>query len=238
MSECLFISDLHLSEEHPAVEQALTDFLHREQKANALYVLGDLFEVWIGDDDDTPLAERVADRFKAYSDNGPALFFMVGNRDFLMGPYYAGRCGATLLEDPTVHNIGGEPTLLMHGDSLCTEDIDYQAFRAQSRQPQWQQPVLAKPLEERRQLAQSLRAMSRDAGSNKAEDIMDVTHSAVNAAMETAGVTRLIHGHTHRPAHHRVDRGDRWVLGDWLELGWCLRARDSGLSLEKFDIGS
>lgn len=237
----LFISDLHLEVSRPDITQALFTFLDDKAKAaDALYVLGDIFEVWIGDDDDDPFLEEVATRFKSLSDSGVDLFFMVGNRDFILGEDYANRCGATLLSDPTVVDLYGTQTLLMHGDSLCTNDTEYLAFRAQSRHPAWQAAMLSKSLEERRAFAKMAREQSQNANSNKADDIMDVTPEEVVNEMSQHGVTRLIHGHTHRPACHDLtvngQPAQRWVLGDWDSNSWWLSVTADSIDLENHPI--
>lgn len=224
----LFISDLHLDPARPAVTEAFCAFLADQGRgADALYILGDLFELWVGDDDDSPLAIRVQEQLRDLSDSGTALYFMPGNRDFLIGEGFAAATGASLLADPTVVEIDGHRTLLMHGDTLCTGDRDYQAFRQQVRQPEWMEVVLAKPLEERRALGRQLRQQSQSMNSRKAADIMDVTAAEVVRTMESHGADRLVHGHTHRPNRHSVDlstgTGERIVPGDWDEKGWCLR---------------
>ncbi len=167
---------------------------------------------------------------------GPRLGIMVGNRDFLLGPGFCERAGARLLPDPTVIDLYGEPTLLMHGDSLCTADADYQAFRRQVRDPDWQAQLLQQPLARRRDLAAELRARSRDANSMKSIDIMDVTDAEVERQMRRQGVGQLIHGHTHRPARHEAAAGLRWVLGAWEENGWFISASPEGVSLQSFPI--
>ncbi|WOX05419.1 UDP-2,3-diacylglucosamine diphosphatase [Microbulbifer pacificus] len=230
------ISDLHLDESRPDITRGFFDFLQGPAaNADALYILGDFFEVWIGDDDDAPLPREVAHQLKAYSDRGPRVYFMHGNRDFLLGKEYADRCGAELLPDPSVIELAGQPVLLMHGDSLCTLDQEYMAFRQQARNPMWQQALLAKPLEERRQIATQIRAVSKSMNSRKAEDIMDVTPDEVTNAMAEHGVRTLIHGHTHRPARHALtvegETAERIVLGDWGTQGWCIRADESGMEL-------
>ncbi|MBN8431865.1 UDP-2,3-diacylglucosamine diphosphatase [Microbulbifer salipaludis] len=227
------ISDLHLDASRPEITRAFYQFLEGPAAgAEALYILGDFFEVWIGDDDDAPLAEEVALRLKRYSEAGTDVFLMHGNRDFLLGEEYALRCGATLLPDPSLVTLAGHPVLLMHGDSLCTRDQEYMAFRQQARNPQWQQALLAKPLAERRQIAAQIRSVSKSMNSSKAEDIMDVTPEEVHKVMRDHQVRTLIHGHTHRPARHALTIDDqaaeRLVLGDWGELGWCIRADDAG----------
>ncbi|HCK26071.1 MAG TPA: UDP-2,3-diacylglucosamine diphosphatase, partial [Alcanivorax sp.] len=165
---------------------------------------------------------------------------MHGNRDFLLGDQFADDCGGVLLDEGTVVDLYGTRALLMHGDSLCTEDHAYQQFRAMARDPQWQQGMLAKPLEERRALAQGMRMQSQGNNANKPENIMDVTPAEVVRVMEDAGVRHLIHGHTHRPAVHDValkdGTGTRWVLGDWGELGWWIVADSDGLRLENWEI--
>ena len=223
------ISDLHLDESRPDITRAFFKFLEGPAAgAEALYILGDFFEVWIGDDDDAPLVEEVARHLKEYAAKGTRVFLMHGNRDFLMGEDFAHRCGATLLPDPSLVELAGQPVLLMHGDSLCTLDLEYMAFREQARNPQWQQALLAKPLQERRQIAAQIRAASKSMNSRKAEDIMDVTPEEVVRVMREHKVQTLIHGHTHRPDRHALDidgePAERIVLGDWGKLGWCIRA--------------
>ncbi len=238
MSRSYFISDLHLHEARPAITRALATFLDGHRDCDALYILGDLFEAWLGDDDDSAIAREVTGLLRDFSAAGPALYLMQGNRDFLMGKNFAAATGATLLPDPTVIDLYGTPTLLMHGDSLCTGDTQYMAFRQQARDPAWQAQLLSQSLEERRELARNLRAMSAEANSNKAEDIMDVTPSEVVREMQAAGVECMIHGHTHRPARHEEPGGVRWVLGDWEELGWVIEASAEGLSLDSFSINT
>jgi UDP-2,3-diacylglucosamine hydrolase len=161
---------------------------------------------------------------------------MQGNRDFLLGEDFCRAVGAQLLPDPTVIDLYGEPTLLMHGDTLCTDDTDYQAFRKTARDPKWQTDLLVHSLDERRALAKQLRSISKESSSNKAEDIMDVTTQEVHRMMTEQGVMQLIHGHTHRPARHDTAPGTRWVLGDWAQKGWFIRASDTGIELKYFLI--
>ncbi|MBB3168060.1 UDP-2,3-diacylglucosamine diphosphatase [Simiduia aestuariiviva] len=233
----LFISDLHLDAKRPAITQAFLHFLQNQAKgADALYILGDLFEAWIGDDDDAPLATEVQRALKQYSALGHPLYIMQGNRDFLLGDGFCTHTGATLLEDPTTVDLYGTPTLLMHGDTLCTDDVDYQAFRAQARSPQWQAPLLAQPLPVRRQLAADIRSKTQSLAAMKAEDIMDVNRDEVIRVMGANAVTRLIHGHTHRPARHPVAlpsnaAGERIVLGDWHNALWYLTVDAHGCEL-------
>lgn len=236
MSSTLFISDLHLDPDRPAVTSALAVFLEQHRDCTALYILGDLFESWVGDDDDAELADTLRGLLRRFTDSGPALFIMQGNRDFLLGQTFCRAVGARLLPDPTVIDLYGIPTLLLHGDSLCTADADYQAFRRTSRDPAWQQDVLGHSLEQRRELASQLRGMSRQANSNKAADIMDVTPAEVDNALREYQVRQLIHGHTHRPARHVHRDGVRWVLGDWGSQGWVLETSSGSIDLVNFDI--
>ncbi len=237
----LFISDLHLHPERPHLTRAFFHFLHtRAQGAQALYILGDFFDAWIGDDDDTPLNAEVAGELKTLSNAGTRIFLMHGNRDFLLGETFANSAGAQLIADGTVIDLYGCPTLLMHGDSLCTGDKDYMAFRQQVRSPQWQAQILAQPLAARRALAAQLREKSQEMNSLKAEDIMDVTEAEVVRVMTEAKVARLIHGHTHRPARHPMlldgKPAERIVLGDWHHHAWALEANESPQTAETLEL--
>jgi UDP-2,3-diacylglucosamine hydrolase len=223
----LFISDLHLEESRPDITSAFLTFLEEKARgAEALYILGDFFETWIGDDERTPLQEQVATALRALSAGGTQLFLMHGNRDFLIGKEFCDRAGASLLDDPTLIDLYGTPTLLMHGDSLCTADEEYQKFRASMRNPQWQQMILQRPLADRQQMARQLREISMAKNQGKAETIMDVTPDEVVKEMQHHGVQQLIHGHTHRPAEHSLTingkAAKRIVLGDWHENVWWL----------------
>lgn len=225
----LFISDLHLHESRPLITRAFFHFLHTQAKnAKQLYILGDFFDAWIGDDDDSPLNNEVASELKKLSDSGTDIFLMHGNRDFLLGDQFAALAGAKILEEPSVIDLYGQPTLLLHGDSLCIDDTDYIAFRKQVRSPLWQQQILAQPLAARRVLAAQLREKSQAMNSLKAEDIMDVNQAEVMRVMKDAGVKHLIHGHTHRPARHALtidgNAAERIVLGDWHDKGWAIYA--------------
>jgi UDP-2,3-diacylglucosamine hydrolase len=218
----LFISDLHLDESRPRLIAAFEDFLATEARsARALYILGDLFESFIGDDDDAPLNMRMAHATRTLRDSGVTVFYLHGNRDFLLGEEYAARAGMALLADPTVIELAGERVLLMHGDTLCTDDEAYLQFRALVRDPAWQRAFLAKPLAERRAFAAQARGESRKHTASARPEIMDVNQTAVEAAMRAHGVLRMIHGHTHRPATHRFaidsQHAERIVLGDWYE---------------------
>ncbi|HEY8586078.1 MAG TPA: UDP-2,3-diacylglucosamine diphosphatase [Rhodanobacter sp.] len=230
----LFIADLHLDPARPPITALFERFLADDEvrRADALYILGDLVEAWIGDDDDAELPARIAHATRAVRDAGVPVYFMAGNRDFLLGRQFAERAGMTLLEDGVVHDIQGHPTLLMHGDVLCTDDVAYQAVRRQVRTPQWREQILAMSLEARRAFAAKAREDSKAHTGSTMESIMDVNAHAVADAMRTAGVTRLIHGHTHRPAVHRFEldgnAAERIVLGDWYEHGSVLRVDDQG----------
>lgn len=229
----LFISDLHLQAARPDITERFFRFLETEAaEAEALYILGDLFEAWIGDDDPDEHNRDVQAAMRRLTDAGVAGYFMHGNRDFLIGDAFAERTGFTLLDDPVVHDLHGTPVLLSHGDAYCTDDVEYQAFRRQSRDPAWQQQVLSMSVEQRRALAGQAREESRAAMVDKAEDIMDVNADAVAAALREAGVSTLVHGHTHRPAVHELDLdgtpATRIVLGDWYEQGTVLHWTPEG----------
>ena len=244
MPATLFISDLHLSGERPATNQRLFAFL-REQapRAAVLYVLGDLFEYWIGDEeldaaDGDPLARKVAEAFGALSRSGVGVRLMHGNRDFLIGKRFCDVSGARLLQDPSVEKIGGARTLLMHGDTLCTDDVDYQAWRKVARSREWQREFLAQSLPERRKTLQALRAKSKEVVGAKPAGIMDVNDGAVREALREHRLTRLVHGHTHRPARHTLEVDgrpcERWVLPDWYQRGGYLAIDDAGPRLVSF----
>lgn len=222
-----FISDLHLDESRPAVAQAFFDWTKKiEKEPGTVYILGDLFDSWIGDDDDNPFYLSIIAQLQNLTRQGISLHIMHGNRDFLLGESFAEQTGATLLSDYAVVDLFGEQVLLMHGDTLCTRDIEYMAFRQQVRSPQWQAQLLAQPIAARRALAQQLREKSQAINSMKASDIMDVTPEEVINVMREHQVRRLIHGHTHRPERHSLqidgNPAERIVLGDWHSDAWCL----------------
>ena len=236
----LLISDLHLDAARPAATAAFLALLAGEaRQAEALYILGDLFEAWVGDDDPGEPGAGACAAIKALADGGVPVFLMRGNRDFLYGPGMAARTGATLLPDPCVVDLYGRPTLLMHGDLLCSEDTAYQAFRAQVRAPDWQASFLAQPLAARQAFAAQARAASQAHQQGVSETITDVTPATVAATMSRYGVDRLIHGHTHRPAVHAFDlagrRATRIVLGDWYDQSSLLRVSPDGLALGTVD---
>lgn len=234
----LFISDLHLDPERPDITALFGRFIDSEaRQADALYILGDLFEAWVGDDDPSEAGAFVASKLHALTTSGVPVHFIRGNRDFLVGDTYAQRCGMTLLDDPTVITLYGTPTLILHGDLLCTDDTAYQQFRAQTRNPQWQAQFLAQSLPARLAFAEQARAASKArygelVAKGMAETIGDVAPSTVQDWFARYGVTHMIHGHTHRPAIHDEGNGNtRIVLGDWYEQGSVLRVDANGAVL-------
>ena len=237
----LFVSDLHLD---PAQARATARFIallgSAARSADSLYILGDLFEAWVGDDDDAGLPAEVGAALRACADGGTRIAFLHGNRDFLLGSAYAALSGLQLLPEEVVIDVEGVPTLLLHGDTLCTDDHAYQAFRRQARDPGWQAAMLSQPLQVRRQLAAAARAHSAQHTSMSAASIMDVAPGSVLAAFARHGVRRMIHGHTHRPAIHTLLAQDgavaeRIVLGDWHARGSVLEAHGESLTLSEFD---
>ena len=217
-----FVSDLHLRAERPDLTQRFATFLADTAAANVevLFILGDLFEYWIGDDD---LADEfnagVCELLRGTADMGPRICFIAGNRDFLLGESFARAARIELLPETAIVDAGGTATLLMHGDTVCTDDLPYQEFRRMVRSPQWQADFLARPLAERRAEVESLRRRSAEAMQGKTAAIMDANRAAIREALTTHGCTRLIHGHTHRPGHEAIQlasgTAERWVLSDW-----------------------
>lgn len=234
----LFISDLHLHNGRPDLTRALLQFLDQQaEDCDNLYILGDLFEAWIGDDLIPEDLQPVISRLRQLTDQGAKLFFQHGNRDFLVGQQFAELTGCTLLPDNYIINLPTGQALIMHGDQLCTDDIEYQAFRKQLRDPRWQQDFLRKSLPERLQIAQQLRAASKEKNAGKSMQIMDVNPEAVELALDHAATNLLIHGHTHRPAVHELTEGKRRiVLGDWDRTGWYLECTENGQQLIEFNI--
>ena len=233
----LFISDLHLSGERENITELFIKFLDkRASQADALYILGDLYEVWPGDDMIQPDYISSISKMKQLADNGLPLYVMQGNRDFLMAEKFTEVSGATLIEDPTIIDLYGIPTLLMHGDTLCTDDVDYQKFRIMVRDPSWKKQFFALPDEERLAMTTKYRKVSKVETAKKSMEIMDVNQQAVETAMLEQNISQLIHGHTHRPAIHdfSVDGKDfkRIVLGDWFEQGSVLVCDENGCQLE------
>ena len=237
----LLVSDLHLDPARPQITRLFTDFLAGEARdAGALYILGDLFEAWVGDDDPSEAGASVAEGLRALVDAGVTVHFQHGNRDFLLGDAYAARAGFTILPDPAVIVLDGAPVLLGHGDLLCTDDEAYQAFRAQTRDPAWRARFLSQPLQARLAFAAQARAASQarqgelqEAGTMEA--ITDVAAATVEEMFARYGVDTMIHGHTHRPAIHRLTVGGRErrriVLGDWYTQGSVLHVADGHFDL-------
>jgi UDP-2,3-diacylglucosamine hydrolase len=213
----LFISDLHLQPSQAKTCAAFVDFLERHaMAAKALYVLGDLFEYWVGDDDlSSPFNAQVSAALRRVSAAGVALYWIAGNRDFLVGSGFAAATGATLLTEPFVATIAGQRIALLHGDAQCTDDVGYMEFRAQVRQPAWQQQFLALPLAQRHAIVAGLRKDSQALQSAKSTEIMDVAPQAIAEVFDSTGATVMIHGHTHRPALHVIGATRRYVLPDW-----------------------
>lgn len=233
MARHLFISDLHLAPERPDIIQLFIEFLHTQAvHAESLYILGDLVEYWLGDDDQAEGLNPVFAEMKQLADNGLKIYLMHGNRDFLMGEALAQRAGCKLIEDPSVIEFDQTPVLLMHGDTLCTDDVRYQQLRTMLREPAWQSDFLSKPLAEREQMARALRQQSREETSTKDEAIMDVNADAVSQAFSRHKVQLMIHGHTHRPAIHQLSingkTAQRIVLGDWYSQGSVLEFNSAG----------
>ncbi|OHU86634.1 MULTISPECIES: UDP-2,3-diacylglucosamine diphosphatase [Pseudoalteromonas] len=234
MRKTYFISDLHLSEDSPVITEAFFDFLsqHMSAEVDALYILGDFFEVWIGDDEHSTLAQQVVQKLAALKEMGIRTYFIHGNRDFLLGKRYAKQAGMTLLPEQHVIDLYGIKTVILHGDEMCTEDIAYQKFRKKSRGWWWPKMILSLPLSIRRKIARDARAKSKANQMGKAAEILDVTHSAVIEMFERYQVTQMIHGHTHRPdVHHYEQHGQtltRTVLGDWYSQGSFLVVNELG----------
>lgn len=226
--DILFISDLHISLEKTEITRRFLNFLQtRARQAQALYILGDLFDTWIGDDDNTPPNKTIKKELKALSESGTTIFLLQGNRDFLLGQRFADQCGITLLDEYAVIDLNGQPTLLTHGDLLCTDDLPYQAFRIKSHSLEWQQNVLSKPLWLRLLAARWYRLRSYFHKRKKTGDIMDVNQQTVLDSLQKYQCHTLIHGHTHRPAKHEFSINDhvgqRIVLADWKKSsGECL----------------
>ena len=235
-----FISDLHLAPEETRITAGFLDFMLEPQAGDTLYILGDFFNYWIGDDVKHPYIEQIQQVLKATKDRGVNLYFMHGNRDFLIGKDFCEAAGMTLLDDPTVIQLGSEPVVLMHGDSLCTQDEAYMEFRKMARNPQWQQQFLAQPIDDRIAYAQKARSESQSSNSMKEDSIMDVTPSAVDIELSKRQSTRIIHGHTHRPAvhnwQHEGQNRERIVLGDWYTKGWYLKVDNEQYDLVEFDL--
>ena len=232
-----FISDLHLSENMPFITEGFFDFLHTaSQELSHLYILGDLFESWIGDDDDSKYALKIIKKINHASRNGLEIFFIHGNRDFLCGQEFALRSNLTLLPDPFFINFFDQNIALSHGDDFCTNDYQYIEFKKEVRSQKWQDAFLKKPLDERLKIASNMRDASQTNNSGKDISIMDVTTSAIDEFFVKHQIDLLIHGHTHRPKIHHNDVGTRVVLGDWHETGWCLFLDQEQQELKEFKL--
>lgn len=236
MPGTLFLSDLHLDASRPQIARLFLDVLDTlGRNADAVYILGDLFELWPGDDDDSLLGRAITDGLRSCVTAGTPVHLLHGNRDFLIGEQFAACSGCRLLDDPARIDLYGTPVLLMHGDILCTNDVDYQAFRAGVRDSRWQQAFLRQPLQARRDIAQALRGKSRASTRKKPESIRDVNPDTVARFMTDHGVQQLIHGHTHRPGIHEFEIAGkparRMVLGDWYRQGSLLECTPHGCRL-------
>ena len=233
----LFISDLHLEAERPEIGDQFIRFLQTDAtEAEALYILGDLFEAWVGDDDPNAHYAIIKLAIRKLTDSGIPVYFMHGNRDFMIGRRFANETGVEILKDPYPVKMYGQKALLSHGDAMCTDDVQYQRVRLMTRDPDWQQSMLAKPLKERLRIAEEARRQSLEQKLNLSMDIMDVNQGAVMRAINEYGVDVLLHGHTHRPDVHTVDLGNRKakrvVLGDWYSQGSVVRWDLRGPKLE------
>lgn len=239
MKPTLFISDLHLSDQRPDLARAFFHFLDTQARdAEALYILGDLFDFWLGDDDDADISQQVMGALQTLHQTGVKLFFLQGNRDFLVASGFAKLSGCSLLDEETLIDLYGTRTLLMHGDTLCTDDVKYLEFRRKVRNPITQFIFRLLPLSVRKKIFYKVKSDSKASQQQKTAMIMDVTEKAVMDVMQKHHATRLIHGHTHRPAVHPANTrcGERIVLGDWDRDGWYLRVDADSIQLEKFTI--
>ena len=232
-----FISDIHLSEDSPHLTNAFKTFLNESKKScTHLFILGDLFEIWIGDDDDSAFNQEIKKILTDFTSDGPETFFMHGNRDFLVGEAFAKETGITILPDPFNLEINNQKVILSHGDFLCTDDKDYIDFKKQVRDKDWQNNFLKKTINERKQIAATLRTDSKEATLKKSDEITDVNNQSVEDFINEHQPDLFIHGHTHRPNIHDVGVSKRIVLGDWGEQGWLLSINDKEFNLIKFNI--
>ncbi len=236
-----FVADTHLKPDEPRVSQAFLSFLSQSLgNCQALYILGDLFEYWIGDDYESPLSQQVTTALKQLTIQGTTIYFAHGNRDFLIQQDFAKRSGCQLLEEITRIDLYGIPTLILHGDLLCTDDTDYFTLRAQLRSHSWQSSFLAKPIEERLKIAEQYRQQSQSAQKSKEAEIMDVNQDSVQALLDRHNIKRMIHGHTHRPAAHQWEHTgqfyERIVLGSWHHQAWALEVTVSGYELHQWPL--
>ena len=238
----LFISDLHLEADRPEIADQFLRFLETEAlSADGLYILGDLFESWVGDDDPNEHYAWIKQALRKLTRKDVPVFFMHGNRDFMVGATFAEQTGVTILDDPTIREIHGDKVLLSHGDVYCTDDVEYQAVRKMTRDPAWQTVMLRKSLDERLAFAAQARAASLAHGGTINEAIMDVNNDAISKALRNAGVSIMLHGHTHRPAIHELEidgtTARRIVLGDWYEQGSVVRWDENGPVLAEMPRG-
>ena len=232
-----FISDIHLSEDSPHLTNAFKAFLNESKEAcTHLFILGDLFEIWIGDDDDNFFNQEIKKILIDFTSNGPETFLMHGNRDFLIGEAFANEVGISILPDPHTIDINGLRTIISHGDFLCTDDVNYIDFRNKVRSEEWQKDFLSKSIDERNEIAKSLRSGSKDATSKKSLDITDANLKTVNDFLQENKPDIFIHGHTHRPKIHEHNITKRVVLGDWGELGWYFSIIENELNLKEFKV--
>ena len=232
-----FISDIHLSENNPHLTNAFKVFLNESKEAcTHLFILGDLFEIWIGDDDDNSFIQDIKKTLIDFTLDGPETFLMHGNRDFLIGEAFANEVGITILSDPYTLDINGMKAILSHGDFLCTDDSDYIEFRDKVRSEEWQKDFLTKSIDERNEIANLLRSESKNATSEKSLEITDVSLETVNNFIQENNPDIFIHGHTHRPKIHQHDSTKRVVLGDWDKYGWYLSIEENSLNLKEFKI--
>jgi UDP-2,3-diacylglucosamine hydrolase len=235
-----FISDLHLALEESRITAGFFDFLLEPQAGDTLYILGDFFNYWVGDDVQDTYADQIKQALKATSARGVKLFIMHGNRDFLIGQTFCQQSACTLLNDPTLIDLDGEPVLLLHGDSLCTKDQEYMDFRKLARGKEWQEDFLSQTVANRIAYAQTARKQSQANNYIKDMSTMDVTPDAVSKALGENNCTRMIHGHTHQPTTHKwIENGqncERIVLGDWYNHGWYLKVENGHYQNIKFDL--
>ena len=232
-----FISDIHLSEDNPHLIDAFKAFLNESKEAcTHLFILGDLFEIWIGDDDDNPFIQDIKKALFDFTLDGPETFIMHGNRDFLIGEAFADEVGISILPDPYTLDINGMNIIISHGDFLCTDDIDYMEFRNKVRSEEWQKDFLSKNINERNEIANSLRSDSKDATSEKSLEITDANIETVNNFIQENNPDIFIHGHTHRPKILEHNSTKRVILGDWDKCGWYLSIEENSLNLKEFKI--
>ena len=232
-----FISDIHLNKNRPDLTTAFKAFLNESKEAcTHLFILGDLFEIWIGDDDKNSFHQDIKNALSEFVLDGPEVFFMHGNRDFLIGKTFANEVGISIISDPYSLDINGLKTILSHGDFLCTDDSDYIEFRNNVRSEEWQKDFLAKSIDERNEIANLLRSESKNATSEKSLEITDANLETVNNFIQENNPDIFIHGHTHRPKIHQHNLTKRVVLGDWDKYGWYLSIEENSLNLKEFKI--